>query len=433
MNPVTPNTPSPDAPVNPDIPAQSAPVMPLPTQVTVQPVPAGHPYARHILPVGLEPSYTVLVDPEVPDAPEGQWWPPRALDADWLLEHPSHMPDILHVHFGFEHYSPMQLRRTVEVLHQAGSALVVTVHDLENPHLTEQKSHLDRLDVLVPAADEVLTLTHGAAQEIQRRWGRTATVVPHPHVLPLEQLPVAPATGRRRAATSEDGQGPDDGQAGFPVTLTTGPRRQAPTSGDTVTIGVHAKDLRANVDPISVLDGLQATVDLLKAQGIEATARFDVHRGVQRAGMLERLQQEAAARDIQVWEHNRLSDDELSADLLGLDVSVLPYGFGTHSGWVELCRDLGVPVAVNDVGFVAEQAAAPTPGAPADAVSPIGMFTTADPQSMAAAIDRLLDQRGRIHPATREARAEQREQIASVHDEVYNRALAVARSRAGRR
>lgn len=432
MNPVIPNTPSPDAPVNPNIPALGGQVTQLPTQVTVQPVPAGHPYAQHILPVDLEPSYTVLVDPKVPDAPEGQWWPPRALDADWLLEDPTHMPDILHVHFGFEHYSPMQLRRLVEVLRQAGSALVVTVHDLENPHLSEQKAHLDRLQVLVPAADEVLTLTEGAAQEIQRRWGRHATVVPHPHVLPLEQLPVAPSTGRRRAATPED-EGHDDGQSGFPVTLTAGARRQAPTSGDTVTIGVHAKDLRANVDPISVLDGLQATRDLLKAQGIEATVRFDVHRGVQRPGMLELLQKDAAARDIQVWEHNRLTDDELSADLLNLDVSVLPYGFGTHSGWVELCRDLGVPVVVNDVGFVVEQAAAPTPGAPADAVSPIGVFTTADPQSMAAAIDRLLDQRGRIHPATREARAEQREQIAAVHDEVYNRALAVARSRAAAR
>lgn len=92
--------------MNPNIPALGSQVTQLPTQVTVQPVPAGHPYAHHILPVDLEPSYTVLVDPKVPDAPEGQWWPPRALDADWLLEDPTHLPDILHVHFGFEHYSP---------------------------------------------------------------------------------------------------------------------------------------------------------------------------------------------------------------------------------------------------------------------------------------------------------------------------------------
>ena len=75
MNPVIPNTPSPDAPVNPNIPALGGQMTQLPTQVTVQPVPAGHPYAQHILPVDLEPSYTVLVDPKVPDAPEGQWWP----------------------------------------------------------------------------------------------------------------------------------------------------------------------------------------------------------------------------------------------------------------------------------------------------------------------------------------------------------------------
>lgn len=40
-------------------------------------------------------------------------------------------------------------------------------------------------------------------------------------------------------------------------------------------------------------------------------------------------------------------------------VCVLPYVRGTHSGWLEMCRDLGVSVAVPDCGCYASQADAP--------------------------------------------------------------------------
>ena len=66
--------------------------------------------------------------------------------------------------------------------------LVLTVHDLAHPHLADPARHDAALDVLVPAADAVLTLTAGAAAEIRARWGREAVVVPHPHVLPLDRL-----------------------------------------------------------------------------------------------------------------------------------------------------------------------------------------------------------------------------------------------------
>ena len=34
---------------------------------------------------------------------------------------------------------------------------------------------------------------------------------------------------------------------------------------------------------------------------------------------------------------------------------MLPYQFGTHSGWVELCRDLGTRVVAPDCGYYASQ------------------------------------------------------------------------------
>ena len=36
-------------------------------------------------------------------------------------------------------------------------------------------------------------------------------------------------------------------------------------------------------------------------------------------------------------------------------MSVLPYRFGTHSGWLEACRDLGTTVVAPDCGYYADQ------------------------------------------------------------------------------
>ena len=46
---------------------------------------------------------------------------------------------------------------------------------------------------------------------------------------------------------------------------------------------------------------------------------------------------------------------ELWEYLNAIDVSVLPYRFGTHSGWLEACFDLGTAVVAPSCGFYAEQ------------------------------------------------------------------------------
>ena len=53
--------------------------------------------------------------------------------------------------------------------------------------------------------------------------------------------------------------------------------------------------------------------------------------------------------------HERFDDAGLLAYLRGLDVSVLGYGHGTHSGWLELCHDLGTRVLAPHTGFYHEQ------------------------------------------------------------------------------
>ena len=44
-----------------------------------------------------------------------------------------------------------------------------------------------------------------------------------------------------------------------------------------------------------------------------------------------------------------------AASLQQLHVCVLPHRFGTHSGWLEACRDVGTAVVAPSCGFYAEQ------------------------------------------------------------------------------
>ena len=115
------------------------------------------------------------------------------LEPGWVDSHADEF-DLMHVHFGFDAVSPAHLAEVAASLRRQGRPLVVTVHDLRNPHHLDRTLHDAQLGVLVDAADAVLTLTHGAAEEIRARWGREAVVVPHPHVVEEERL----ARARRR-------------------------------------------------------------------------------------------------------------------------------------------------------------------------------------------------------------------------------------------
>ena len=281
-------------------------------------VPADHDYVAR------------LVDDRVPGvelvavsgSDEG-WRPSAALDAAWVAAHAARF-DVLHVHFGFEGRTPDQLSALATAVAGAGRGLVLTVHDLQNPHLREQDGYARLLDVLVPTADALMTLTPGAAAEVQRRWGRRCTVVPHPHVAPLTEIGV-----------------PRPHRAGRVV-------------------GVHLKSLRANLVALPVLRSLVEAVGRLP----ETVLRVDVHEEAldpafprSDAELVRELRAAATAGALDLRVHDRFDDAGLIAYLRELDASVLAYGHGTHSGWLELCHDLGVPVVAGRVGFLHQQQA----------------------------------------------------------------------------
>lgn len=358
------------------------PFPPAGAPVTVLHVPGDHDYVAHTADERV-PGVVVL---DAPRAPGSGWAPSPALEATWVAEH-AHLFDVLHLHFGFEGRTPQQLRDLVTALHGAGKPLVLTAHDLQNPHLVDQRPYEALLDVLVPAADAALTLTAGAAAEISRRWGVDAVVVPHPHIAPLDEV------GLPRAPRAPDGER---------------------------VVGLHLKSLRANLVALPVLRSLAAAVAALPGVRL----RVDVHDealdpafGRHDAELVAWLRRAHDDGDLDLRAHGRFDDAQLRDYLRSLDVSVLAYGHGTHSGWLELCHDLGTPVLAGPVGHLREQ-------------QPLVEADLLDPDDVARGLARALAGPSGLPGAAATAadRREQRREVALAHRDLYRRLVGVARA-----
>ena len=243
------------------------------------------------------------------------------LSLDWIAEHHDEF-DVFHVQFGFDAQDPANLDAVAVELARLGKPLVYTVHDLRNPHHASPEAHDAHLDVLMRRADALITLTSGAARTIEARWGRQPSVVPHPHVVDFDRM------GRDRPS-----------REGF-------------------VIGLHAKSVRASMSPLPVIETLQKAVAALPG----ARLIVDIHHDVFDEGspnrvpaLADHLASSALEGSLELQVHDCYSDAELWDYLQGLDVSVLPYRFGTHSGWLEACFDLGTSVIAPDCGFFADQ------------------------------------------------------------------------------
>ncbi|WP_093802127.1 glycosyltransferase [Streptomyces sp. Wb2n-11] len=350
--------------------------------VRVASVPAGHVYVRHCSDEGASDRIVRLKDPRPNGAPSTsqRWWPPVMLDPGWVHAHHTEF-DVFHLHFGFDAQTPEQLSSLVRALRQHGKPFVYTVHDLRNPHQPDPAPHDAALDVLIPAADHLITLTPGAAAEIERRWNRTATVLPHPHV--VEQ----PRLSRPR------------------------PHR------DGFRVGVHAKSLRPNMSLLPVVRALTAAVAVLPDAELHVNIHREVadpHAHAHDPAVLAELRTLSDAGRLRLHVHDYFDDDELWDYLTGLDLSVLPYTFGTHSGWLEACHDLGTPVAAPSCGYYAEQRPCLTYGHT--------VRDGLDEQSLHAAVREAYHSRPRWRaPASQ--RAAERAAVAAAHRAIYRELL----------
>jgi hypothetical protein len=326
--------------------------------IRVVSIPAQHPY---VMSVTTAAGITVLPDPRPLGAPAGVWWPPVALDPHWIRAHAADA-DLLHIHFGTESFTAGHLVECLSAAREVGWPVVFTVHDLEHPQLIDQAGYRAQLDVLIPGADALLTLTEGAAALIQSRWGRTALVVAHPAVVPAAVVPktVVPKTVEPKTV---------EPTAVLPTDSTGTPA---------IRVGMHLKDLRSNIDAVGMASALCAAIDRLAADGLDVSAELRLHRTVRDGGARETIRELTRRhKRVTLVEHERLDDAELYRAVGDLDVCVLPYQHGTHSGWLEMCWDLGAAVVAPRVGFYAEQ-------------HPDGTVVSFDPDELGTALAEAL-------------------------------------------
>ena len=343
--------------------------------VRVASVPSDHVYVRHLgRPDGTD-DVVRLPDP-VPDTADvqpGQWWPPAMLDERWIKEHHDEF-DVFHVHFGFDAESAEHLSGVLDALDEYGKPLVYTVHDLRNPHHADPHAHDEHLDVLIPRADALITLTPGAAHHIAARWGRSAHVIPHPHVVEPDRMRVS----RRR------------------------------TRDERFVIGVHAKSVRPSMDPRAAIEALLPLVDELPGAQLVVDVHHDVYDtcGLRHDPQLrELLARESSRGRLALAVHDCYTDEELWDYFESLDVSVLAYRFGTHSGWLEACYDLGTTVVASNCGFYAEQ-------------RPCLLFDMSDGESLRSAVRQAHAQRPHWQASIAQ-RMHERDEIAAAHRDIY--------------
>lgn len=348
-------------------------------RIRVASVPANHVYIRHLTsPTGDD---RVVRLPDPPTDEPGKWWPPVMLHADWVRAHQAEF-DLMHVHFGFDASDPSALVALGDALAEARRPLVMTVHDLRNPHHADRETHDRHLEALLPAASKVFTLTSGAAAEIRERYGVTAEVTPHPHVFSFDDVAA--------------------------------PRPES----EHFTIGVHCKSLRASMSPLPIIKSIAAMLPEYPG----GVLRVDAHTDIMTPGFRRYdhelavvLRDLAASGRIDLRVHDYFTDDELRDYFRSIDVSVLPYRFGTHSGWAEGCYDLGTGVIAPNRGYYLEQ------------VPSIEYRwhdnDELDVESLRRAVDEAWQMRGQAPRASVAERVAQRECVAAQHERAYEDVL----------
>lgn len=288
-------------------------------------------YARHLNhPEGIDGVHHVTVgQARAPRAPAG-------LDPAWLTSHLDEI-DVVHALAPPPYLDAADLADVIAMIRASGTPLVYTAYHLDDPHPgaaptaadarpgsggTAGGRYADQLDVLVPAADAVITLTESAALEIARRWGVNARVLPHPHAVDFVRMrqPRPAFTGRFR-------------------------------------VGVHLGSLTTALEPVPLLQALAAAVGSVEGGRLHVSlnqSAADRGSSAYDAALLRAI--EDAVRGVGVVQVTRpMSEPALWDYLFCLEASVVPGVRGSHSIWPEACYDLGTQVLMPSRTHAAQQ------------------------------------------------------------------------------
>lgn len=271
--------------------------------ISVAALPGRGLYARHLgHPEGVDAVYRPTVG--LPGAaPRGASFTPT-----WLRAHLDTL-DIVHVQGLHPGQSPSDVRAAAAVVRESGTPLVVTGYHLSDPMGGDPATYAAQLDDLIPVADAVVTLTESAADEIRTRWDVEPLVLPHPHVVDFVRM-----------------------------------RQQRRPRCGPLRVGVHLAALQVPMEPVHLIKALTTAISDMN----EVRLSVHAHQTVLDPGSSSfdgiRLREvERLVRGVggSLRVHRPFTDSQLWDHLLGLDVSVVPGLFGSHSVWPEACADLG--------------------------------------------------------------------------------------------
>lgn len=275
-------------------------------------------YARHLgHPEGVDAVHRPTV------GPPGAAIRRSAFEASWLDHHLADV-DIVHVQAITPGQTPQDVAAAVAAVRAHTTPLVVTGYHLSDPSGADPQAYAEAMDVLVPAADAVVTLTESAAEEMRRRWAVDPVVLPHPHAVDFVRM-------RQQRPARRRGQ---------------------------FLVGAHLATLRVPTDPVLLVDALSRAV-----RGIE-DARLVVHAHETVTDPGSATYSPTAIREIDrlvraaggaLRLHRPFSESQLWDHLFSLDVSVVPGLYGSHSVWPEACADLGTQALLPAGSHAAEQ------------------------------------------------------------------------------
>ena len=224
---------------------------------------------------------------------------------------------------------------------------------------------------------------------------------------------------------------------GHPALLALGDHPPDVAPPATPVIGLALRDLRPSIDGPGATAAMLDAAARLRRAGTPVRVRVTMRDRVRDAPGRDEVRRlcaaaaaSAAASDaagdsaVELIEEGRSDDRRFARELSELAVAVLPYRHGTHSGWLELCWDLGVPVAAPAIGHFAEQH--PEPGflasfIPADGPSLAQALATllAAPEAVAGSPARRRAQARRAGPRRRRAG-----EVAAAHLRLYRQLIA---------
>jgi hypothetical protein len=311
------------------------------------------------IPFSDDPYVDAVLPPDVarvgPSGTPSPW-----LDTWHLAAHAADV-DVVHLHTGYDHLDPAELECWTETVRRLGVPLVVTVHDLPDEARPGAARSAARLSVALAAAEVVLTLTPGAADQVAERYGRTAIVVACPSL-----------------AVPDPELGAERGLVGLRLGPATAP------------------------DPVGLV---RAALSGAVSGGGRLRVLAELRNGESPEPGVQEL---AAGGEIELV---RCDPGDRTAQFQQLHVAVLPEVCGTHSRDLEVCRDVGTRVVAPRCGWFTEQWSEVVPYGTDEQGGP-------DPVSLAAAVSAALT-RPMPRPADRTWRREQAAAVARVHRDVY--------------